>query len=244
MNTLGLSFLFVVNEIQLAEDYSTNQDEFGNVVPHGIKSAYGPEKVGTVYRFHNGNISLATGFVWKRPGMGHEGRINKEIVHDNRQLCIVPSLRFLTNTETIQPTFIPCFHYKTTSVFSRGPTLSPLSVELDVTTRDLETSHLPKTKLQSLSFRSDDCQVSRIARGGKNKRAVGKDASWIGTLVPSMYENLDEDAQHSKGLGGDLGVIIGLMALAEPPGHIDDAFLHHWDDYRWTGQRQSERKSH
>lgn len=49
---------------------------------------------------------------------------------------------------------------------------------------------------------------------GRQKEVIGSDPSWLGKVVPSSFKN-HEALQPSRGLGGDLGLVIGLMGLSQ-----------------------------
>ncbi|KAJ2989666.1 hypothetical protein NUW58_g3352 [Xylaria curta] len=66
----------------------------------------------------------------------------------------------------------------------------------------------------------------------------GRDPSWIPSLVPDIYRNKASSARASRGLGGELGVIIGQMALTESHGYTDQVFENGWWNNRnWMPQR-------
>lgn len=44
-----------------------------------------------------------------------------------------------------------------------------------------------------------------------NPYAAGRDASWVGKLVPDSYTNPIPQAPKSDGLAGSLALILGLM---------------------------------
>lgn len=81
--------------------------------------------------------------------------------------------------------------------------------------------------------------VSRI--GSANKYVAGDSPSWLDhhQIISGLYRrpaNL-RGTYHSRGLGGEVAIIIGLMALSQRRGQIDAAFANHlWNNNRWAGQ--------
>ncbi|PVH77892.1 hypothetical protein DL98DRAFT_517042 [Cadophora sp. DSE1049] len=64
-----VSFLFVVNGITLNEDPRDNGvlprvDDYGRWLPPAYAAGFGPQNRGTVFRWSNGDISIATGYRW------------------------------------------------------------------------------------------------------------------------------------------------------------------------------------
>jgi hypothetical protein len=69
---------------------------------------------------------------------------------------------------------------------------------------------------------------------------TGKDASWIPSLVPSVYRNTNPLAGPSRGLSGELPIILGLMGFHGRPGRASDVFLdRNWDMNRWHGSARA-----
>lgn len=202
-------------------------------MPPKVKSAYGPETVGRVFRFTNGTVQPEPRYYWHRPGQGQVGRIGRMIWHEEKDG---------NQTKMVPTHFIPIPQYKTTTVFDCGSSHPCVFTESDMTATDLQSGPWPEKKLWPLAFKKEGDGVSRVVRGGA-KQAAGSDASWVGTLVPEIYKNQEEDAKPSQGLGGDLGPLLGLMALSEPAGRGDDAFKYHWQHCQWKGRRQASRES-
>ncbi|KAI0110525.1 hypothetical protein F4776DRAFT_393327 [Hypoxylon sp. NC0597] len=211
------TFIFVVNEIQFVNGHTSCVDEWHNIIPPMTTVNYARELKGIVFRFHNGAVFPASEYMWERPIQGKPGNIGF------RQSLLAP--------------FIKCEHYKTTTVFDCGPFQPCIFTEADVTVADLEDNLPPDNRFWALNFNHTEDGISKVARIGK-RYVAGRNASWVGSLVPSGYENRQYLAPPSKGLRGDLGVILGLMALTETPGRIDNAFRYHWDNYRWISQKQ------
>jgi hypothetical protein len=69
LDTVSLSFLFAVNELQvdyepLPGDDRPLTDQWFNTLPPQQAGAYIGEKAGTVFRYQNGVVSPAHGYLW------------------------------------------------------------------------------------------------------------------------------------------------------------------------------------
>jgi hypothetical protein len=67
--TVSASFLFVVNELQVDYEPASPQeqpltDQWLNTMPPQHASAYVGELVGTVFRYRDGVVSPAHGYLW------------------------------------------------------------------------------------------------------------------------------------------------------------------------------------
>ncbi|KAI1078687.1 hypothetical protein F5B20DRAFT_200493 [Whalleya microplaca] len=222
---INTTFLFVVNEVQLNQAYVPVADIWGNVTPPLTRHQYGPEIAGDVFKYHNGTVTRAQGYVWNRPGIGEVGRIGY-------------SRQATDQSGNMYWQFVPLEEYKTSSVFDCGPFLPYIYVDVDVTTMDnLDLNDAPYNRFWAVHFHHSDNNISRASHSGR-KFAVGRQARWIPSLVHENYKNLT-NAPNSTGLGGELGPVLGLMALAEPQGRTNDAFYNHWNNNHWSGQRQT-----
>lgn len=223
-NNIPLSFLFVVNEFQLFDDQNGNApeaDRFGNPLPPLNPAAYGEEIVGSVWRYENGVVSPAEGYVWYRPDPGSEGTIAwgpYEKQYDDGSgngwdydLMDVYSTLSVFNCWR----FLPCIWAEADS--SIGET------GLDFKWQPLEFGH-----------NQQEPGVTRIH--GTERHVAGKSPSWMPALLPETYAVPSGIWPPSGGLGGDFGIIIALIALSRRPGHTDDAFKEGlWRSYRWMG---------
>ncbi len=69
---------------------------------------------------------------------------------------------------------------------------------------------------------------------------AGKDSSWIPSLVPAVYRNTDPSAVPSRGLSGDLPIILALMGFHGRPGRASDVFSSQtWHLNRWGGSSRA-----
>ncbi|OTB01712.1 hypothetical protein M426DRAFT_211040 [Hypoxylon sp. CI-4A] len=222
-----LTFVFVVNEVQVLHKYAYSKyDLWNNCIPPDFPFGYTRENPGTVFRFHNGSVFPAPEYVWAPQKLGerrgHVGFYKRPVVDQGGY---------------IHREFVPLKDYSTRSVFDCGPFLPCIFAHADVTCEYLQSNESPRNRWFALEFKHRGDGVSEVTFNGGKKYVAGKNASWVGPLVPRVFENPELPCvEQSRGLGGDLGVILGLMALAEPPGQQDDAFRYHWNHYRWMGQ--------
>ncbi|KAH8890209.1 hypothetical protein GQ53DRAFT_766275 [Thozetella sp. PMI_491] len=246
-------FLFVVNEFviscePLEGDLAPLRDQWGNIVPPVRTEAYGDERVGTVFRYgRDGSVRVAEGYRWWRPQPHRHGRIVKVDNHGNIIGC----------AET----------YKETSIFACSPQLPLVTAETDASTGasflrkncgcdgQYDEENSPYRPWSPLFFTSWPCSgaesmaettmaVSRISRAG-DQCVAGNRPSWIPALVPRCYTNTRrtvEASARSYGLGGDLGIIIGLMAFHSEVGNASQVFQSGlWRANEWRGSSSAPR---
>lgn len=69
---------------------------------------------------------------------------------------------------------------------------------------------------------------------------AGRDAAWIPSLVPAAYQNNSPSAEPSRGLAGDLPIILALMGFHGQPGRASDVFFDQkWLRGRWRGSSRA-----
>ncbi|RYP06466.1 hypothetical protein DL765_009475 [Monosporascus sp. GIB2] len=215
-----LSFYFVVNELTITGPLDA--DQWGTPIPSTSPNSVGGETAGTVFRYSNGGIHNVSGIMyWDRRDTNLPGRItyrSEEIGQDN----VTPVTAYRELGE-----------YQTCTLFDCGPFLPCIFANGDATVNALTD---PSFRYWALHF-SHDGGVSRAA-SGPHKVVAGSHPSWLGTLVHTIYKNHMENAPQSEGLGGELGLVLGLMALTQRPGYASRAFRH-WNNHRWTGRREA-----
>lgn len=320
----GVEFLFVVLEVTVFEDELVNgvnleADRWGNYMPPNTWMGYGSEEaVGNVFKYDNGTVSPAEGYVWYRPAPHYPGRIGKwDFAAKDRK-------------ENLFPAFEPCQPHTSRTIFDCGLFIGIVMKMKDVSVNpvcednnghytdeeyesdgtisgdndvygvlengcDSESGDVEMgiegiwgpgglgntsttgTGLSSMydwaDWREDgdseswlsmkfehDNGVSRISLGDEGRRyAAGWRPSWIPSIVPTLYTNPDPHPHSvSRGLGGDMATVIGLLALTQERNHCDEAFYrprkpdtelgesnadeHHqaevvWKRHKWNGKR-------
>lgn len=224
----NLRFLFVVNELTIDPTYNQRPvDCWLNDVPPSSPSAYGHELIGRVFQYDGGHVSLAQDCVWYRPRAGVPGNIGRH-GPDGSFGIMVP--------------------YKTSTVFACSPHLPIVVAECDVScdpafiyrpdcTCNNTAEGLPEpTRWNILSFDKYQGFTQANAIGRESPYVLGRNPSWIPALVPKIFQNPDENAPRSTGLGGDLATLIGLMAFHGGRGRASDVFAGGaWQQNRWHG---------
>ncbi|KAH9909687.1 hypothetical protein F4778DRAFT_9509 [Xylariomycetidae sp. FL2044] len=228
---LKTTFLFVVNELQLSDQYLPTADTWGNEVPPVRRAYYAPELAGEVYRFHNGTITPADNYFWHRPGgPGTPGNI-----------CYC-SPAYDEDGNPAGVDFIPVEAYKICSVFDCGPFLPCVYAGVDPTIQDMAFNDAGYDRFWPVHF-AHRGRLTRLDQQGPFKYIGSQSAGWLGSLVPTTYRNPDPAAPATSCLGGDLGLLLGMMGLAELPLQTNRIGLH-WNQYRWTGPPRSLRTAH
>jgi hypothetical protein len=217
--------LFIVNEINLNLHHHKSADQWGNNTPPETSEGFTQERVGNVLRYKNGTVSKAEGqYSWYRPQPGEEGAIGYWVDQESDELGLLPITDF-------QPLEV----YSTSTVFACGPFLPFIHGSGDVTVDDSEAFD----GWHALHFLHDGA-ISRASSNGDFKVLAGRDAGFIDSLLPRAYRNTMAGAPHSAGLGGEIGLVIGLMALSQQPhGALDNALQHCWSGNQWTGHRHA-----
>ncbi len=299
-----VEFLFVVLETPIFEDELINHvaleaDRWGNLVPPNTCAGYGSgETAGRVFRYRNGTISPAEGYVWYRPAPHYPGGIGRW------------DFAALDQDGNPSPAFLRCRPYTTRTIFdggaftgilikmkdasvhpftegrdddyydddedcssddetsdsdyeessggelkrgdndtrdegySRGLYMQNINAVDTLTHEFLERDEEPWT---AMSFEHDN-GVSRISLDGGWRFVAGWGSSWIPTIVAPQYTNPRPEFV-SRGLGGDMATLIGLLALTQEPCHCDEAFCRPnsgsgercqtavWRRHRWNGTR-------
>ncbi|KAG5997101.1 hypothetical protein E4U54_002443 [Claviceps lovelessii] len=243
-NVAATSFLFVVNE--LVVDYDSNEtrhigmpkDDWHNYLPPRRREQYAAEMPSEVMRFQQGRVTPASSdlvhYCWGRQDLLTEGGI---VSH---------------------PASHPAFFahpYKRASVFSCNPLLPIIVAEDDVLLRPEAHYHAlhflhshPATVSQAsyqLDYPPSVPLPPLVARQGPPiKYVAGAGATWIPSLVPATYSN-PYRTNPSGGLGGELGILLGLMAFhsarpSERGRTVNEVFLGRpgdggglWKDYHW-----------
>jgi hypothetical protein len=231
-----ISFLFIVKEFNItlepiAPDHQPLTDQWHNYVPPTKSEAY-TEVPGnpapTVFRFRRGEITVARGYSWTR-GPDGPGYIYKKSTSEGEHLRI------------------PVETYRTTSIFHCSPFLplvvTPTDASLGYTfyrqsgyNPDYDTDvykpwellhfedwyHKGYEGLEGVSY------ANSVAAGAPC--VVGKNPSWIPTLVPRAFQNTGSGLPDSQGLSGDVSLIIGMMAFHSRPSGptIDQVFAGVW----------------
>ncbi|KAK0728751.1 hypothetical protein B0T26DRAFT_614475, partial [Lasiosphaeria miniovina] len=242
-----LSFLFVVNEFvanfePLPGQVAPATDQWGNMVPPVNAASYESEEVGIVFRYCQGLVTPAAGYRWYRPRMGEPGSIARYDAANNFEGYLVA--------------------YKTQSVFACSAHLPIVVSNGDSSlgasfirrgcacdhAYDVESStNTSYTAWNLLHFSSspDMAGVSLAMTDGTGAPFVpARDPSWIPTLVPRVFENTrdDQGIPRSRGLAGEMPLVIALMAFHGRRNHASDVFSNQfWHYNQWRGPNSTPR---
>jgi hypothetical protein len=223
----GFSFLFVVNDLVLSDTPgSCSPDRWGNVLPPTRRSDYEGEITSPVFRWQDGRVTALPGdyYGWDRPnGWGTAGRI----------------WGWTADAATNMPVQQYMVPFDTYTVFRGWRFLPVVFMGSDATATNVDEAEV-ETMYHALSFSSEGGNHVSLAGPRGRLYAAGKDAGWVGRLVPDSYRNPYPDVQACRGLAGSLPLILGLMGLSQAHGQAADAFTQGlWRDRHWHGPRWS-----
>ena len=232
-NSPPLSFLFVVNELDFYNHDGLNdfnRDEWYNTLPPRSCYGYTNEHASRVMRYQAGQVTEAREYQWYRQGLCQPG--------------------YCFSLAQQQP--VTC--YSDLGVFSCGPHLPIVLMRGDPMTivdgkeamHALRFFHPPAgSELRGVSQAT--WADGNMPPGGFPVRYVaGRDPSWIPSLVPKTFRNPAAGVS-SRGLGGELPVVLGLMAFSEAGGRADEVFLGRnghrgrWRDRVWMNSHEPQR---
>ncbi|PHH78253.1 hypothetical protein CDD82_3149 [Ophiocordyceps australis] len=221
----SFSFLFVVNELEFYKEPGADifRDVWHNELPPRSCTGYSGERAGKVLRYRDGEVMEASDYVWYRGGLGVPGR------------CY-------SNLEEAPG-------YSHAAVFACNPHLPLVVIRddplmLDDAKSSMHALHFFHPRhLPGLSQATTSSPDDVLPRGGAPvKYVAGRSPSWMPGLVPSVYANPWLEPPPSCGLGGELAIIIGLMAFSKSGPDVEDVFLGthgrggYWHNSLWTSR--------
>lgn len=186
-------------------------------------------------RYLDGEVSEAVGYHWYRDSSDAKGYLFRLDTSGN----------YILDPST--DSYMAAQEYKTFAVFACNPLLPIMVTDMDPLVYE---SHWDLLRIfHSRGIQSGLSQVvtlqSPMADGqGPVRYVAGKSPSWVPGLIPETYRNPSSHAPASLGLGGELPVILGLMALNERPlsrgqNEANEVFLEkqQWRNGRWRGNK-------
>lgn len=219
------NFLFVVNEFTLNMDVSLppSHDPWGNILPPSFPEAYDPMSVGEVLRYCNGRITKAEGYMWSRLAPDTPGRIYK-VVGSN---------------------LLETYIYKSQSIFSCSPLLPVIIRDGDASLGGSWARRFcPCDQHNTDGFEWNSLHFDHVGglslvnhKSGGYPFVAGSNPQWMPSLVPKAFRNTRPDSYipPSIGLGGELPVVLALMAFHSDPDHnVTEGILAGWQNNRWT----------
>ncbi|KAI1733512.1 hypothetical protein F4680DRAFT_454887 [Xylaria scruposa] len=221
----SFTFLFVVNGLSVRKEAEPLTDQWGARMPPECALDYEGERQGAVWRYCDGVIERAQGYDWGRDyevhpvtGLMPEGSI--DLVDRDGVRWPMPEYKKFTVFNCWGP--LPC-------VYVKGDVLSMLIGPY---------GNGDCWRTMSFERHDNNSAITRIAESGNAQTVAGRNPSWMPSLVPEMFRSLEGNAPPSEGLGGELGVILGQMALAESHSRTDKPFEGQWWHHRrWRPQR-------
>lgn len=205
-----LRFLFAITRLSV-RFRDCEKDTWDNVVPPSSPHKYATDLSDDVQvmRFSDGVVTQAQGFRWYRPSHDESGGV-WYLTEDGQQVQVVG--------------------HRECSVFSCGTHLPVVAANADVAVADYDTYvwkalkffHSSQEHLQGVSFAvvNEEDELDREMEGAHpKKRVAGGQARWVPSLVPSTYSYSVSSTlpPRSRGLTGNLNVLLGLMALSLDP---------------------------
>ncbi|KAK0383729.1 hypothetical protein NLU13_9640 [Sarocladium strictum] len=186
---------------------TVSRDRWDNPLPPSHSSGYDTqEQTNVVLRFRDGAVSKASECIWYRDHPGSHGGV------------------FLYTASEV-PYSVEM--YRQTSIFSCSPHLPIVGTNLDASVNPQDDSwHALKfvglSNLRGVSVAildpDEELVVEMESHQDPTKQVVGKRAQWMPNLVPNSYKPPSEStAPSSRGLTGNLNVLLGLMALSVEP---------------------------
>lgn len=228
-----VSFLFAVNEFTFSyEDNSpTPRDQWNNILPPATGAGYHSAAQVPVFRYTDGVITLAEGYHWWRSAAGQPGGIYRYDAFNNYmgQATDYAVHSIVSCSES------PCLPFLVTE---GDPTLSNSCTHLSGCHCQAPSGDNELIHWRLLHFDHMD-GVSRANAGYYGHPYVaGQKPSWMPALVPKVFENPKGSQVPSRGLSGDVSIVIGLMAFHSPPGNPNRVFEDQcWWQNTWIGPR-------
>lgn len=204
-----------------------NPDYWGNKVPPEAKGGFAAEDESVVMRYQDGRVTTAPEYRWSREVWRQEGTIRRA-----------------QNSNKIE-------RYKERAIFSSSPFLPIIISKVDPTAHDVGSvpGNNCDYRWRLLHFRRSEqhAGVSLVNHESSGAEyVVGRNPSWMPSLVPSVFANTCSRSRDSHGLGGELPILLGLMAFWEHPSiphkeRMAKTFIGdnaHWRDYQWTAETE------
>ncbi|KAF5013438.1 hypothetical protein FDECE_550 [Fusarium decemcellulare] len=231
----SVGFLFVVNKLVIDVP---EVDIYNHLIPPTTAHGYKGEVPSVAMRYRDGEITLAAGYQWYRD--------TTTVPAQGKLLCSNGNNGWVSDEAG---NFWGAQEYKTFAVAACNPLLPIMVVDQDPLANHstgcwelLRIFHPPREgPLAGVSQVATP--ESPMGHGGNPVRYVaGRSPSWMPSLLPKTYRSPTSSAPPSRGLGGELPIILGLMALSaendENNTAINEVFLGHgrrWRNGEWRG---------
>lgn len=225
-----------MTELSYAATAAPFIDDLHNQMPPRYADEFGEKIYGKIFRYDNGDISVANEFslspdrppyetedcdVWRPSTIGYFS--DCELNDENQVVRLSESI------------WMPFECYSTTTMYNCGPFAPCLFRPGDAS--DAQDPLADAFQAFRMMHFLNQGGVSRASTNGNVRMVAGREPTWVGSLVPEAYNNKTTHTV-SLGLGGEFGLLIGLMALAQHHGRCDEAFTDpQWARNRWTGRK-------
>ncbi|EEU41392.1 uncharacterized protein NECHADRAFT_46253, partial [Fusarium vanettenii 77-13-4] len=225
----GMSFLFIANKLRIQEP---EVDEYHHFIPPRSPDSYLGELPSKVMRYSDGEVSEAWGYHWYRDEQNPAGQLMR--LDQGGSYMLDPATGYCVCAEG----------YKTFAVAACNPLLPIMVADQDPLVYStswelLRIFHPPHSRGRSQVVTLE----SNMGPGGAPVRYVaGRSPSWMPGLLPRTYRSPTAHPPESAGLGGELPIVLGLMALCAEKGPnsneaINQLFLDRrtWRRNEWRG---------
>ena len=215
------SFLFIVNELPTNDDLEREGSipprmDHGRYYPPVLAQGFLAQTPGHVFRWRNGEVSLAEGYIWfSQLTQQQDGWAQGRIYANSTTGVIYPD------------------HYRTATVFYCNHFAKFFTARGDASARD---SLDPEDSWHPLSFFHQN-NVSYVDHTGDQEFLAVRRASWIEELLPNTYRRHSKDGPANGGLAGLLPIIISLVAFScLSRDELYRVLIHHraWRNHRWV----------
>lgn len=232
-----LSFLFVVNEVRAIQQ---TLDSWGSKCPPEDPQGYSEQVPSRVMRYSDGAVEVVDGYRWSRVSSDGGGGI---FWHDQNGV------------------WYQAGEYATATVLSCHPLIPVAMVNTDATA--LNTIHRGSDRpyqasadeqfvwqpllffhpehLRGVSQVMFQSEMKPEYLGGSPVKYVAGKGQLMKSLTPETYRYPGDHPPESKGMGGNLAALLGLMALTSAPdgegrNRADSVIPRKWRGNRWHGE--------
>jgi len=206
------------NENRHAGGVLPRVDDGGRWLPPVLSAGFGPQNPGTVFRWSNGDISIATGYAWDEGYGKTPNGDNLEWYHTATIIWCNPFYQFLV-------------------------TQGDASIPIDADMEDEEESDGEEEKAviqwYPINFHHHET-LSRIDYAADSQYLAGNQRNFIAELGLTSYQCQDDDAPVSGGISGNLAILIGLIAFSCTRQELRHVLINDqaWRGYRWRGHQR------
>jgi len=212
------------NENRHAGGVLPRVDDGGRWLPPVLSAGFGPQNPGTVFRWSNGDISIATGYAWDEGYGKTPNGDNLEWYHTATIIWCNPFYQFLV-------------------------TQGDASIPIDADMEDEEESDGEEEKAviqwYPINFHHHET-LSRIDYAADSQYLAGNQRNFIAELGLTSYQCQDDDAPVSGGISGNLAILIGLIAFSCTRQELRHVLINDqaWRGYRWRGHQRPTGSKH